>query len=140
MKSKRSIRRQRGQALVEMALVVVPFVALTMGVIEFGRAWMISNMITHAARDGARAAAVTPTASRGAGGTITNKAPIQTSVLTSIGNTVPTTGFNVAVTQPTVGGIPMVQVTVTATVPYVFNLVGPSFTVNRTVSFRDEGR
>ena len=123
-----------------MALVVVLFVTLTMGVIEFGRAWMIGNMITHAARDGARAAAVTPTGSRGVGGTITNTAAIQANVLTSIRNAVPTTGFNVAVAQPTIGGIPMVQVTVTATVPYLFNLVGPNFTVNRVVTFRDEGR
>jgi Flp pilus assembly protein TadG len=140
MKSVRSTAGQRGQALVEMALVVVLFVALTMGVIEFGRAWMIGNMITHAARDGARAAAVTPTANRGAGGTISNTAAIQANVLAGIGNAVPTNGFNVAVTQPTIGGIPMVQVTVTATVPYLFNLVGQNFTVNRTVSFRDEGR
>jgi Flp pilus assembly protein TadG len=132
--------RQRGQALIEMGFVIVLFVTLTMGVIEFGRAWMIGNMITHAARDGARAAAVTPTSSRGTGGTITNTSAIQTNVLNSIRNAVPTTGFNVNVTQPTVGGIPMVQVQVTATVPYLFRLVGPSFTVNRTVTFRDEGR
>ena len=132
--------RQRGQALIEMGFVIVLFVTLTMGVIEFGRAWMIGNMITHAARDGARAAAVTPTSSRGTGGTITNTSAIQTNVLNSIRNAVPTTGFNVNVTQPTVGGIPMVQVQVTATVPYLFRLVGSSFTVNRTVTFRDEGR
>jgi hypothetical protein len=101
---------------------------------------MIGNMITHAARDGARAAAVTPFGSRTTGGTITNTAAIQANVLASISNVVPTTGFNVAVAQPTIGGIPMVQVTVTATVPYLFNLVGPNFTVNRVVTFRDEGR
>jgi Flp pilus assembly protein TadG len=132
--------RQRGQALIEMGFVIVLFVTLTMGVIEFGRAWMIGNMITHAARDGARAAAVTPTASRGTGGTISNTSAIQTSVLNSIRNAVPTSGFAVNVTQPTVGGIPMVQVQVAATVPYLFQLVGNSFTVNRTVTFRDEGR
>ncbi len=134
------MRRQGGQALIETAMIVVLFVTLTMGVIEFGRAWMIGNMITHAARDGARAAAVTPNAGRGTGGTLTNTAAIQTNVLNSIRNAIPTTGFNVTVAQPTVGGIPMVQVTVTATVPYLFNLVGGSFTVNRAVTFRDEGR
>jgi Flp pilus assembly protein TadG len=136
----RTIRGRSGQALIEMALVVVLFVTLTMGVLEFGRAWMIGNMITHAARDGARAAAVTPFGGRTTGGTITNTAAIQANVLASISNVVPTTGFNVAVAQPTIGGIPMVQVTVTATVPYLFNLVGPNFTVNRVVTFRDEGR
>ena len=38
----------------EMGIVVALFVTLVMGTIEFGRAWMIANMITHAARDGAR--------------------------------------------------------------------------------------
>lgn len=140
MKHPPANRRGRGQALIEMALVVVLFATLTMGVIEFGRAWMIGNMITHAARDGARAAAVTPAGSRGSGGTISNTASIQANVLASISNVMPTAGFTVAVAQPTVGGIPMVQVTVTATVPYLFNLVGPNFTVNRVVTFRDEGR
>ena len=43
-------------------------------------------------------------------------------------------------TQPTVSGVPVVQVQVTGTVPYMFNLVGTSFAVSRTVVFRDEGR
>jgi hypothetical protein len=29
---------------------------------------------------------------------------------------------------------------VTGSVPYLFNLVGTSFSVSRTVTFRDEGR
>jgi Flp pilus assembly protein TadG len=133
-----SRRGQRGQALVEMGIVVALLVTLVMGTIEFGRAWMIGNMITHAARDGARAAAVAQ--SRGAGGTITSTSSIETQVLDQIGNVMPTTGLTVNVAQPTISGIPMVQVQVTGTVPYLFNLVGTSFTVDRTVTFRDEGR
>jgi Flp pilus assembly protein TadG len=131
-------RGQRGQALVEMGMVVALFVALVVGTIEFGRAWMIANMITHAARDGARIGATAQ--GRGAGGTITSTSSIQTQVLDDIRNVTPTTGLTVNVTQPTISGIPMVQVRVTGTVPYLFNLVGTSFAVDRTATFRDEGR
>jgi len=119
-------------------MVVSLFVFLVMGTIEFGRAWMIANMITHAARDGARIAATAQ--GRGTGGTITSTAPIKTQVLNDIQNVTPTTGLTVNVTQPTISGIPMVQVQVTGTVPYLFKLVGTSFSVNRTATFRDEGR
>lgn len=121
-----------------MALVVVLLVTLVIGTIEFGRAWMIENMITHAARDGARIGATAQ--GRGAGGTITDTSSIQTQVLNDISNVTPTTGLTVSVTQPIISAIPMVQVRVTGTVPYVFNLVGTSFTVDRTATFRDEGR
>jgi Flp pilus assembly protein TadG len=131
-------RRQRGQALVEMGMVVTLFVTLSMGLIEFGRAWMIGNMVTHAARDGARAGAVA--SNRGTGGTLTNAPAIQTQVLNQISNVTPTAGLTVNVTQPTISGIPVVQVQVTGSIPYLFNLVGTSFNVNRTATFRDEGR
>jgi Flp pilus assembly protein TadG len=121
-------------------MVVVLLFMLFMGTVEFGRAWMISNMITHAARTGARTAAVTPPSNRNSSGTITNTSAIQTQVLTQIQNVVATTGFTVNVTQPTIGGVPMVQVTVNAAVPYLFNLAGPTFQVARTATFRDEGR
>ena len=49
---------QRGQALAETGIAITLLLLLVMGVIEFGRAFMVANMITHAARDGARSAAV----------------------------------------------------------------------------------
>jgi Flp pilus assembly protein TadG len=132
-------RTQRGQALAETAIVIVLLVTMAMGIIEFGRAWLIANMITHAARDGARMAAV-PASNRDGSGMITDTSAIVNQVLSDIGTVVPTSGFTVSVGQTAIGGIPMVQVTVTGAVNYVFNLVGTSFTVNRTVTFRDEGR
>src|SRR5687768_6864745 len=45
---------RRGTALVEMALVLPIFVAVTLGIVEFGRAMMIGQLITNAAREGAR--------------------------------------------------------------------------------------
>ncbi|CAN5220708.1 hypothetical protein BH10PLA2_BH10PLA2_16380 [soil metagenome] len=49
-------RKRRGAAAVEMA-VVAPFLfAMLLGSIEFGRAMMVSNLMTSAAREGARVA------------------------------------------------------------------------------------
>ena len=48
------MHRRRGAALVEMALVLPIFVSVTLGIIEFGRAMMVSQLVTNAAREGAR--------------------------------------------------------------------------------------
>ncbi len=42
--------------MVEMALVLPLFLMLVLGIIEFGRAMMIANLVTNAAREGARMA------------------------------------------------------------------------------------
>ena len=47
-------QNRRGTALVEMALVLPIFVAVTLGIVEFGRAMMVGQLITNAAREGAR--------------------------------------------------------------------------------------
>lgn len=135
-------RRPRGQAIVEMGIVLVLLVTLIMGIVEFGRAFMIANMITHATRDAARAAAIVPAGSRNTSGIITNVAAIEGLVKTQLTGTVDTSVLTAKLTQTTTSGIPTVTMTVTGTVPYVFNLpgVGPTFSVNRAVTFRDEGR
>src|SRR6185503_21194028 len=95
MRHARNIR-SRGQALAELGIVIVLFVFLGLGIIEFGRAWMIINIAKHAARDGARAAAALPTGSRDANGFITNWAGIETAVenqiLDNTGQTMTATG------------------------------------------------
>jgi Flp pilus assembly protein TadG len=48
----------RGQALVEAALVLPLLLLVLVGIMEVGRAWNIHQVVTHAAREGARAAAV----------------------------------------------------------------------------------
>lgn len=50
----------RGQALVELALVIGLLLLLVMGIFEFGRAMFNKNTLTQAARGGARTAVVTP--------------------------------------------------------------------------------
>lgn len=49
---------RRGAALVEMAVVLPVFITVILGIIEFGRAMMVANLITNAAREGARMAVV----------------------------------------------------------------------------------
>lgn len=50
----------KGQALVEMAILLPLLLLLVMGIFEFGRAMYIKNTLTQAARAGARTAVVTP--------------------------------------------------------------------------------
>ena len=49
-------RNRRGTATVELALVLPIFFAVLLGIIEFGRAMMVSQLVTNAAREGARMA------------------------------------------------------------------------------------
>jgi TadE-like protein len=52
------IRAENGQALVEFALVTPLLLMLIIGIIEFGRAWNMSQVITDATRQGARTASI----------------------------------------------------------------------------------
>jgi Flp pilus assembly protein TadG len=51
---------ERGQALVEFALVIPIFLALLFGILDMGRAVWANNVVAHAAREAARHAAVAP--------------------------------------------------------------------------------
>jgi len=53
------IKSQKGQSLVEFVLVIPILLFLLFGIMEFGRAWETVNIMTSAAREGARVAAVT---------------------------------------------------------------------------------
>lgn len=55
-----NVMNGKGQALVELALVIFLLLLLVMGIFEFGRAMYVKNTLTHAARAGARAGVVTP--------------------------------------------------------------------------------
>jgi Flp pilus assembly protein TadG len=52
------LRDRKGQNLVEFALVVPMLLLLVFGIAEFGRAWMTKNILTGAAREAVRVAAV----------------------------------------------------------------------------------
>ena len=51
----------RAQSLVEMAVILPLLLALLVGILELGRAWNVKQVITNAARGGARIAAVQKT-------------------------------------------------------------------------------
>ena len=50
---------KRGQAVLELALVLPLLLIVVFGITEFGRAWMTMNVLTSAAREGCRLAVVT---------------------------------------------------------------------------------
>jgi Flp pilus assembly protein TadG len=50
--------RNRGQALVEFALVLPIILLLVVGMLEFARAWNLHQVMTDAAREGARRAVI----------------------------------------------------------------------------------
>jgi Flp pilus assembly protein TadG len=52
------VRGRRGQALVELALVLPVILLLVVGMLEFSRAWNLHQALTDATREGARRAAV----------------------------------------------------------------------------------
>jgi Flp pilus assembly protein TadG len=52
------LKDEKGQNIVEFALVVPLLFLLVIGIAEFGRAWMTRNVLTGAAREAARIAVV----------------------------------------------------------------------------------
>lgn len=54
----RRARRQDGQALIEAALVIPMVLLIAIGIFEFGRAYQTWQILTNAAREGARMAIV----------------------------------------------------------------------------------
>lgn len=51
-------RNERGQALVEFAIVLPMLLLLLLGIVDFARAWNVYEVLTDAAREGARVAVV----------------------------------------------------------------------------------
>jgi Flp pilus assembly protein TadG len=151
--------RQNGQELIELGIVVTLFILLVAGIMQFGHAFMVANMVTHAARDGARLAA--SWADRGVCQQLQNyQTPIETAVRNRIASVVGSSvasGLNVNISQlpspsgttpcATPGTTPTVTVNVTGCVGYLFNVFGFSsggctngFHLDRSVTFDDELR
>ena len=55
---RKSVKNQRGQTLVELALVLPVIILILFGILEFGRIFHSYIVITNAAREGARLGAV----------------------------------------------------------------------------------
>lgn len=130
MTLKKIRKSEKGQSLVEFALVLPVFLLILFGIIEFGRIWMTVNVITGAAREGARVAAVTaPDASR-------VRSTVQ-SVLTATN----VGGATISVSGPSSGN----QVSVTVSVNYttitgsLIPGLGSNVQLSRTATMRWEG-
>ena len=151
----RQRRSQRGQELIELAITIVLFATLALGVLMFGHAFMVVNMVTHAARDGARLAS--SWADRGACQQINSDTQIKQAVndriatvtavqfTVTVGQNPPVTASSPPCANP--GSTPSVTVNVNGCVSYLFNILGLSsggctggFKVNRTVTFADDLR
>ena len=109
------IRRDDGQAIVEMALILPILISIVLGIAQFGIAYNNYITLTDATRAGARKAAVSRfVGDAGAGAVATVKA--NASNLTASKLTVSVTSTNWTV--------PGSDVTVTATYPYSINILG----------------
>jgi len=60
---RRGLRASSGQSLAEFALAVPMLLLLVIGMVEFARGWMVKQVITNVAREGARLA-VLPTSTQ----------------------------------------------------------------------------
>lgn len=107
---------RRGQAAVELALVLPLVLVLLVGIVEFGRAWNQQQVITDAAREAARKAA------------IYDPAITQDSVINRAKSALAAAGINPAkatITAPGWDAGANFDVVVTIQLPYQFTFFGP---------------
>jgi len=128
-------KREKGQNLVEFALVLPLFLLLVVGMAEFGRGWMTKNILTGAAREAVRAAAVETQANA-----YNSAKTIADPILASAGIPPLALGdFDDSVNIP----VPTVSVTITYTYPifianFIPGLPGPNIPLTGTASMRRE--
>ncbi len=109
------IRRcSAGQSLVEMALVLPILLGLVIGIFEFGRGWNVYQVLTNAAREGARRAVLPTGTEAGARQTVTDY--LNTAGLDPTDATIVITGVGGGVGTPT---------SVQLSYPYQFQFLGP---------------
>lgn len=113
-RSRVDARSERGQAMVEFALVLPILLVLVLGIIQFGILFNNYQTLTDAVRVGARQAAVSRTLADPAG---TATARVRTAAGTSLDDA----RLDVEVTSTWTQGS---DVTVRATYPYEINIIG----------------
>jgi Flp pilus assembly protein TadG len=126
-------RQDRGQALLEFALILPLLLLLVLGIIEFGRAWNLAQLMSDVAREGARRAVVAdPTV------TETQVHDFMDQKLATAGVPIgaATITFSKTGANPTTGWHSAGQQTVTVVIPYSFMFFGDVFgTIPLTSSF-----
>ena len=140
-------RRRRGQALAETGVVIIILVLVTALIVEFGRDFMLVNMITHTARDAARFAATLPDRDAATGClTSAGCTQVRNYVDNILGTVISTNGGSLdpaAVSQPLDAGSgePLIQVTITGSIGAITGLIpAGTVTVDRSATYRDEQR
>ena len=112
---KRPRRPDSGEALLEMALVLPILLVLSMGMLDFGRAFHAKSVLDQAAREGARVAVVSGTPQTG---------PDVAAVQTRVATFMTLSGFTTGVGTPSVSEDPTTKM-VTVQVTYTFQFVTP---------------
>jgi len=148
--------------MVEFGIVIVLFMAIALGAVTFSHAFLVSNMITHAIRDGARISSTWPYRTGGCG-QIDAVGPIQDNVINKIATVVgpvAASRFKIDIQQNPAPNAttpcaspppqtPTIDVKATGCVPYIFPIVPRpfgydcgngelGFKVDRTIAFHDE--
>lgn len=133
-----ALRQEHGQSLVEMVLVIMLFLSLVGGIVDFGTAFHRYIIITNAARTGTREAARLPCKSD-------NKAALKSAIINAAineaaGSSVTLTSANITIKpDPVTAGCPApgatVQVTVTLQYSPIFSaMIGVGqFSIANTV-------
>lgn len=107
----------RGQAFVEMAIVLPIFLLLVLGMIDLARAWNAKQVITDAAREAARRGVVDYNSQ------VVDEAFVQGVAAAALNNA----GFDASlatITAPAAGGPINTQLQVDITYPYTFDFLG----------------
>jgi len=129
------MKNQKGQALVETALVLPLLLLLVMGLFEFGRAMYIKNTLNNAARAGARAAVVTPIYN-----VSTNPTGLETTTSAPLNSTCTFTDANSTVLQlicnSIYNGIPKNEVAVDIVITDLDPLVTPGLSHGDNVNIK----
>ena len=117
---RRGLRGSSGQSLAEFALAVPMLLLLVIGMVEFARGWMVKQVITNVAREGARLA-VLPTST-------------QAGVAARVDSLLSEAGINPANATVTLSvcdgtGCQGQPDEVRVQVPYQFALIGPALTL-----------
>lgn len=119
-------KRNKGQAIVEFALVIPVFLILTFGILEVGRLIFMQMTVAQAAREGARAVAVSGD---------------RTQAAIAV-NKFPGTFTTIVTPTPLVYGQPVtvqVNTTVTILTPIISAVVSPNpFPISSTANMREE--
>lgn len=134
-------RNDRGQSLAELALILPILLALVVGIFEFGRSWNAYQVLTNAAREGARLAVISTSDEAAVRGVVSDA--LTRAALDPGSGTISVDGA---------GGGTGTPATVSIDYPYEFTFLGPvvamldgddgplagSITLSTTVVMRNE--